>query len=463
MAGLPAAIETFRDPAGSLWIDGEVVKRRVRPEMAQAALRFLRSPLAEEWVAQGRLISTAEVGISESGKILLEHPRVFFPSYPWEWTPDAWVAAAELTLELTEVLLGEGLILKDATPLNVLFEGTRPVFVDVLSIDARDPESPLWLAYAQFVRTFLLPLAAYRYLGWPLAASVQKRDGYEPGDLYPYLGRVQRWREPFRSLVTLPFLLEKRSKSTSAATHLRQSPEVATAVLRRNLRRLRAQLNKLKPGGRDSRWSEYPESADHYTDEDHKQKQAFVREALLRAQPRQVLDLGANIGVYSRIAANIGAGVVAWDTDLGASERNWKLAVEKRLPIQPLMADPSRPTPSIGWRNREWMGLLERAEGRFDCVMMLGLIHHLLVTDQIPLQEIAALLRDLTTRWAIMEWVPASDPRFAELVRGRDELYGHLNEAGFVAAVEKHFSIVARESLKNGRTLYLFEIEPSLG
>jgi SAM-dependent methyltransferase len=458
----PAAIETFRDPAGSLRVEGDVVKRRVKSEMARAALGFLRSPLAQEWVAQGRLIATLEcrgTHDSESGEILLEHPRVFFPSYPWEWTPDAWVAAAELTLDLNQALLGEGLILKDATPLNVLFEGTQPVFVDVLSIDARDLGSPLWLAYAQFVRTFLLPLAAYRYLGWPLAASLQKRDGYEPGDLYPHLGRVQRWTEPFRSLVTLPFLFEKRGKSTVKVKQLRQSPDVATAVLRRNLHRLRAQLARLKPAGRDSRWSEYPESADHYSDEDHKQKQAFVREALLQAQPQHVVDLGGNTGVYSRIAVSMGASVVAWDTDLGASERSWKQAAEKRLAIQPLIADPARPTPATGWRNREWLSLLDRAQGRFDCVMMLGLIHHLLVTDQIPLPEVAGLLRDLTARWVVVEWVPPSDPRFAEIVRGRDDLYEHLNEAEFVAAVERHFSIATRQQLKNGRVLFLLEVK----
>jgi SAM-dependent methyltransferase len=429
--------------------------------MAQAALGFLRSPLAQKWVAEGRLIPTTESAGTGNGEILLEHPRVFFPSYAWEWTPDAWVTAGELTLDLCDALLNQGLILKDATPLNVLFEGTRPVFVDVLSIDARDPHSPLWLAYAQFVRTFLLPLAAYRYLGWPLAASIHKRDGYEPGELYPHLRTAQRWRKPLRSLVTLPELLENRSKRGSKtgvpATQLRQAPEVATAVLRRNLRRLRAQLGELKPASRESRWSEYPESADHYSEEDHQQKQGFVREALQRAQPRRALDLGANTGVYSRIAAETGAGVVAWDTDLEASARNWKLAAEKRLPIQPLLADPARPTPAAGWRNREWLSLLDRAQGRFDCVMMLGLIHHLLVTDQIPLPEVAGLLRDLTTRWAIVEWVPATDPRFAELVRGRDDLYRHLNEAEFLASIEPLFHIAVQQRLKNDRALFLLE------
>ena len=458
-AGAPAPIATFRDPAGTLQFEGDAVKRRVKPEAAKASLRFLRSPLAQQWISDGKLIATAEV---EAGpdEVVLEHPRVFFPSYPWEWTPEAWVAAGELTLDLCDALLGDGLILKDATPLNVLFEGTRPVFVDVLSIDARDPQSPLWLAYAQFVRTFLLPLAAYRYLGWPLAASIQKRDGYEPGDLYPHLSAAQRWRAPFRSLVTLPYLFEKRSKPSGAAaatTRLRQTPEVATAVLRRNLKRLRVQLRKLMPDGRDSRWSKYPESAGHYSGEDHSRKQAFVREALLRARPQHVLDLGANTGVYSRIAAEAGADVIGWDTDLGATERNWKLAAEKRLSIQPLLADPARPSPAVGWRNREWLSLLDRAQGRFDCVMMLGLIHHLLIADQIPLSEVVALARDLTTRWAIVEWVPATDPRFAELVRGRDDLYGHLDEALFLAAIQPHFTIAAQERLKNGRTLFLLE------
>lgn len=454
-----AAIATFRDPAGSLKIEGDVVKRRVKPEMAAPALRFLRSPLARKWIADGRLIATTEAAGAEAGELLLEHPRVFFPSYSWEWTPQAWIVAGELTLDLCDALVGAGLILKDATPLNVLFEGTRPVFVDVLSVDARDAQSPLWLAYAQFVRTFLLPLAAHRYLGWPLAASMQKRDGYEPGDLYPHLGRAQRWRAPFRSLVTLPYLFEKRSKKPGGGgtTKIQQKPEIAAAVLRRTLKRLRAQLRRLAPEARDSRWSAYPESADHYTGEDHTRKEAFVREALLRARPERVLDLGANTGVYSRIAAETGARVVAWDTDLGASERNWKEAAQKRLAIQPILADPARPTPAMGWRNREWLSLLDRAQGRFDCVMMLGLIHHLLVTDQIPLGEVAALLRDLTTRWAVVEWVPAGDPRFAELVRGRDELYGHLNEDLFLAAVAPYFTVVEQERLKNGRVLFLLE------
>jgi SAM-dependent methyltransferase len=464
MATAERMLETFRDPSGSVRIVGDRVLREVRPERAEAALGFLQSEAARDWVKQGRLIETRFIP-GENGDLTLEHPRVFFPSYPWEWTPSAWIAAADLTLDLCDGLLEQGLILKDATPLNVLFRGAQPVFIDVLSVDERDPASPLWLAYGQFVRTFLLPLAAHLYLGWPLAASIEKRDGYEPADLAPWLSLWQRGREPFRSLVTLPLMLETSGGKSAQNTRVRQSPEVALPVVRRNLGALRGHLrglergleSRLGPGQRGSRWSDYAHSADHYSEEDQKLKRQFVHDALRAAAPRHVLDLGANSGVYSRIAAECGARVVAWDTDLQATEQNWREARRLNLEIAPLIANPARPTPAAGWRNAESLALLDRARGRFDCVMMLGLIHHLLLSEQIPLAEIASLLRELTTSWAIVEWVPATDPRFVDLMRGRDELYGHLDEPAFARAVETHFGVVLREALPNGRVLFLLQ------
>jgi len=455
MQCLQSHAETFRDPAGSLRIVGDRVLRRVHADRAQASLAFLRSPAAQDWVQRGKLIETRFLA-EEDGELTLEHPRIFFPSYPWEWTASAWIAAARLTLQLCDSLLDQGLILKDATPLNILFRGTQPVFVDVLSVDKRDPESPLWLAYAQFVRTFLLPLAANKYLGWPLSATVHKRDGYEPADLAPYLNQWQRWREPFRSLVTLPLMLEKSQDQRANPTQtIRQQPELALRVLRRNLNSLRKHLHGLDPRHQNTRWSTYATSAEHYSSEDHRQKQDFVRSALDTARPQHVLDLGGNTGIYSRIAAECGADVVSWDTDIGATEFHWHEDQRLAAPALPLIANPARPTPAVGWRNAESLALLDRARGRFDCVMMLGFIHHLLLAEQIPLAEIASLLRELTTRWAIVEWVPPSDPRFIDLLRGRDALYAHLTEEAFSAAVDLHFTSTLREPLPNGRILFL--------
>jgi len=455
--GTSQEIATFRDPAGSLRISGDHVLRTVNPRYAAEALRFLQSDLARRWTDEGHLIASQVLSAEDDQPLLLEHPRVFFPSYPWEWTPAQWVAAAELTLELCRQLLHQGWILKDATPLNILFDGSRPVFVDLLSIERRDPGSPLWLAYGQFARTFLLPLAAYKYLGWPLAATLNRRDGYEPVDLYPYLSSMERWSAPLRSLVTLPYLLETRKRAAGAPAKLQQAPEIAAAVLERNLRAFGRTLHALKPKASDSRWSEYQVDAGHYSGQDRQQKQEFVSRAMHLLRPDSVLDIGGNTGHYSRIAASVGARVVAWDTDVASGDRSWRQARAAGLPILPLVADVARPTPATGWCNTESLTLLERARDRFDCVMMLGILHHLLLADQIPMADVAGLLASLTRRSSIVEWVPKTDVRYIDLCRGRDELYGHLDEDLFVREFTRYFAVSAREKLANGRVLFLFE------
>ncbi len=443
-------------------MEGQRVFRTVRPDSAEAALAFVHSSLAQRWMAEGRLVATWVLeygcGDADAGPLILEHERIAFPSYPWEWTPGQWTAAASLTLDLCEGSLADGWILKDATPLNVLFDGPRPVFVDVLSFEQRERESPLWLAYAQFVRTFLLPLAAYMHLGWPLSASLDKRDGYEPADLHRHLSLGKRWKSPLRSLITLPRLLEGRLPGKSPAL-MRQPPQVAEQTLRRTLRSLRRALERLKPAPIKSRWSGYATHAPHYSGADHTRKEAFVRRALSVAGPARVLDLGANTGRYSRLAAAAGAEVVAWDTDAAASELSWQEARLKGERILPLVADVARPTPAVGWRNSESAGLLERAYGAFDCVMMLGLFHHLLLMDQIPLRAVIELLRDLTSRWAIVEWIPAEDIQFVELCRGRQKLYGHLNEELLRRELGDVFTPRLEERLENGRTLWLLELQ----
>jgi SAM-dependent methyltransferase len=455
--GTSQQIATFRDPAGSLRISGDQVLRTVNPRYAAESIRFLQSDLARRWTDEGHLIATQILSAEPEQPLLLEHPRIFFPSYPWEWTPGQWVAAGELTLALCTQLLHEGWILKDATPLNILFDGARPVFVDVLSIERRDPGSPLWIAYGHFARTFLLPLAAHKYLGWPLAATLNRRDGYEPVDLYPYLSNLDRWSAPLRSLITLPYLLEKKKGGGGPPRKLQQRPEIATDVLARNFRGFAKTLRTLEPKGRDSKWSDYPTAADHYSEQERQQKQAFVDHALQSLRPASVLDIGGNTGQYSRIAAGAGARVVAWDTDVASSDRNWAEAKAAGLPILPLVADVARPTPAVGWCNTESLTLLERARGRFDCVMMLGILHHMLLADQIPMADIAALLASLTRRSSIVEWVPNTDVRYIDLCRGRDDLYQHLNEELFVTEFSRYFTIVQREALTNGRVLFLFE------
>lgn len=409
---------------------------------------------------QRQLVPTEVIESQPGGPTVLEHERIFFLSYPWEWVPGQWISAGLLTLDLCQEAIEADFILKDATPLNILFRGAKPVFVDVLSFEKRDTDNPLWIAQAQFVRTFLLPLAAYFYLGWPLSTSQQRRDGYEPADLSPWLGFTQRWRSPLRSLVSLPLFFERHFSQKAAASNSykrKVSADISSMILRRTISTMRKDLRSLTPPVHASRWSSYTETADHYKSGDHSVKKDFVRNSLNGIRPSRVLDVGANTGVYSRIAADCGASVVAWDPDVSATEINWQGANRDNHAILPLVADFARPTPAIGWRNSECASLLSRASGSFECVLMLGVLHHLLVADQIPLVQILDQLGEITTRWAILEWIPQQDSQFSSLVRGREELYAHLSEDYFVRKLGERFVTRSREQLSNGRTLWLVE------
>jgi hypothetical protein len=121
------------------------------------------------------------------------------------------------------------------------------------------------------------------------------------------------------------------------------------------------------------------------------------------------------------------------------------------------VANIARPTPAVGWRNREQLSLLDRLTGRFDLVLMLAVIHHLILREQLPLKHIADLCASLTRRWLVLEWVPPADPMYQEWLRGRDDLYGDLSEEDLKQAFAPFFHVAERTELGNRRVLFLFE------
>lgn len=459
---------TFRDPAGRLLLSPTHALRQIHPAAAEATLGFLATPLRAALEKSGDLIPTqvAHVGSHScvaAGELWLEHPRIDTITYPWEWTPAQWRAAADLTLRIAGRAIRDGWTLKDATPLNILFSGPRPILVDVLSFERRDPQSTVWLAYGQFVRTFLLPLVAAKYLSWPLGATILARDGYEPAEIYKALGALQRLRPSLFDVVTLATKLEGasgESKSARKSPPATRDPELAAHILLKRLARLEKQIAKMAIRPSRTQWSEYTQSAAHYTPDDVAAKQEFVRNILQRCGPSRVLDVGANTGAYSLIAAKAGATVVALDADAAAIETLGQAAAQQKLPITTLVANIARPTPAAGWRNREHLSLLDRLTGKFDLVLMLAVIHHFILREQLPLPHIAELCAGLTTRWLVLEWVPPSDPMFQEWLRGRDDLYGHFSEDDLKRAFSPFFVLTDRSPLSNGRVLFLLERLP---
>jgi 2-polyprenyl-3-methyl-5-hydroxy-6-metoxy-1,4-benzoquinol methylase len=369
-------------------------------------------------------------------------------------------AAGMLTLDLAQALLADGLGLKDGTPYNILFRGPSPVFIDVLSFERRQPGDATWLPYAQFVRTFLLPLLANRTYGLGLDQILTtRRDGLEPEEVYRWSRPSQRLRPPFFSLVSMPTWLGGKHKQDDTSIYQKKlgDPEKARFILDHMLNRLRRTLDRLKPiQDKSSVWSDYMTTNNNYTTDHFQAKQRFVGEALAEFSSRSVLDVGCNTGHFSAIAARNGAKVVALDYDPVVLGDVWRNARLEKLEILPLAVNLTRPSPGTGWRNRECASFLDRARGKFDAVLMLAVIHHMLVTERVPLTDIIDLAAELTTSLLVIEFVAPDDSMFQRLTRGREELHKDLTPELFEDQCRRHFEIVRMQHVEGTtRRLYL--------
>ena len=444
---MPAATEpvaSFRDPSGVLCQVSGRILRTVRAESAADVLAFLSSETVRVSVDAGELVSSKQLD-SGDANLLLEHDRIFFPSYPCEWPPEMLFAAGRLTLKLAKQSLKEGFGLKDASPYNILFRGPKPVFVDIPSFERRDPLDSVWMAYGQFVRTFLLPLLALREFDLPLAPMFMlKRDGIEPETLYELASFRQRLKSPLLSLVTLPKWM--RGKRDDDATlyrpHTAKSAEEARYILEGLLRSCERQLASLEPQRKSSKWTNYLDAKALYSPAELSIKEQFVRDALEFAHPQTVLDIGANDGHFSRLAARAKAQVVSIDSDAAVTGEAWRAAAKENLNILPLVADLARPTPATGWRNRENASLLDRLRGQFDMVMILALVHHLLITERIPLDDLLDLIAEISREFLLIEFIAPEDPMFIRLLRGREALYSQLTVSAFEASLTSRFEVL---------------------
>ena len=92
---------------------------------------------------------------------------------------------------------------------------------------------------------------------------------------------------------------------------------------------------------------------------------------------------------------------------------------------------------------------------------MLAVLHHLLVSERIPLPEVMRLASELTTDLLVIEFVAPADPMFRRIVRGRDHLHESLTREYFEEVSRRYFEIARAERLDDThRTIYMMRRKP---
>ncbi len=415
----------------------------------------IQNALASGELIESNLVEPSSVGLNEPWVTAMTHPLIPFISYPYEWTFSMLKDAAQLQLKLTRETLADGIGLKDATPYNVQFIGSRPQFIDAGSFEKRRKGDP-WYGYRQFCEMYLYPLMMQGYLGVGFQQFLRGSvNGISPDTMRKLL--PASIRHPRKGRLT-HVVLHAAAQNRFADSDNNMKSDAAKAgmnaqVLDATLRKLQGIVKKISLGDKKSTWSEYSERG-HYIESSLDEKQKFVRDAVASAPRNQVWDIGCNDGVFSRIAAAHSDYVVAMDADPLVVDRLYNtLKAEKNEQILPLYVDLTDSGGGVGWRGQERPGVFDR--GRPDIVMALAVIHHMAITFHVPLASQLDMFRDLTPE-LIIEMPHADDPMVRKLLTNkRDGIHDDFTLEEFERLLNERFTVKSKMLLSSGtRTIF---------
>jgi hypothetical protein len=448
---------SYRDPGGFVYRRSGVLHRQIDAASIVDWNAFLASGLADRLIQAGQLIghepATLDDAATAEARAVIRPDEIEFISYPFEWTFSELKDAALLTLDIQLAALAAGWTLKDASAYNIQFRDARPIMIDSLSFEPHEDGAP-WVAYRQFCEHFLAPLTLMAYRDIRLGALLRADPDGVPLDLAKSL---VPWRTRFNFGLFSHLHLHANAQRRHAGNEDDGQAAKAARISRSRLIALIGNLRNTvaglswKPGGTE--WSDYADNTS-YNDRATAEKARLVDEFVRATPGARAWDLGANTGRYSRIAADAGKRVLAWDIDPAAAERNYRaVRSEGRGDILPLILDLANPSPGIGWGGRERRSLLERADP--DVVLALALVHHLAISRNVPVPMLMELLATLAPN-AVVEFVPKEDPMVRRLLATRRDVFPDYSLDGFRAAAAERFDVVSETPIEESpRVLFL--------
>ncbi len=449
---------SFRDPSGFLFSRGGVLYRQINRAYEQEYARLFESGLYDKLVKAGLLIPHIEVDQapvnSDASYKIIQPEHVSFISYPYEWSFSQLKDAALATLSIQRRALKAGMSLKDASAYNIQFVRGKATLIDTLSFETYKEGQP-WVAYRQFCQHFLAPLALMALKDVRLNQLLRVYIDGIPVDL---ASELLPWKSRTNFGLLTHIHVHASAQKRYAGEEIKSRAEnggMSKQAMTGLIENLEATIKKLAWTPHGTEWGNYYDIT-NYSDAAFEHKKELIRAWANRVTPKLVWDLGANTGVFSRIVSEAGRYVVSFDIDPAAVEQNYlQTKNDKAENILPLLLDLTNPSPSIGWANRERESFGGR--GPADMVLALAVLHHLAISNNVPLPQLADFFAS-AGKWLLIEFVPKSDGQVKKLLASRKDIFPSYTREGFEAAFREKFNIHDAVNVRESeRALYLME------
>ncbi len=450
---------SFRDPSGFLFRQYGKIYRQINHDYKDNYDQLMDSGLYQDLIEEKLLIPHEEVSLDNAPKegaykVILPE-QLSYISYPYEWCFSQLQDAALTTLKVQNKALQFDMSLKDASAYNIQFHKGKPIFIDTLSFEKAVLDKP-WVAYRQFCQHFLAPQSLMSYTDVRLNQLLKIYIDGIPLDLASSL-------LPFKSFFKFSLLSHihlhaKSQKKYSDKKVKRKNHKMSRLGFLGLMNSLEKAVKHLKWKPEETEWADYYEDT-NYSSESFKNKEKAVIDFLKKIKPGTAWDLGANIGVFSRIASQQGFETISFDIDYSAVEKNY-LESQKRneTKILPLLFDATNPSPGIGWQNMERESFAGR--GPADVVLALALIHHLAISNNVPFSKIGSFFHGICQN-LIIEFVPKKDSQVQRLLASREDIFPHYTQEDFEKEFKEYFEIEDKQEIQSSnRVLYLMQKYP---
>jgi len=447
---------SFRDSSGFLFYIENELYRVINYSYKEQYDHLINSELYKKLTENNLLISHEEINnleIDYSYYKIIKPKKIPFVSYPYEWSFSQLKDAALLTLRIQKGAMKYGMTLKDGSAYNIQFFNGKPIFIDTLSFEMYE-DGQIWKPYKQFCQHFLAPLALMSKKDIRLnLLSKTFIDGI-PLDLTAKLlpkttfGNFGLMAHIHAHAKSQKHYENKEDTKIKERTISKRSFEGLTDNLDSSIKKMTWKED-------NTEWGNYY-SDTNYSEESFEEKKKIILSTLEKITPRIVWDLGANTGIFSRLASDQGINTISFDIDPLAVEKNYLESLKNNEQnILPLILDLTNPSSNIGWSNDERISFLQR--GPADLVFALALVHHLAISNNVPLYKIAEFFSAIS-KFLIIEFIPKSDSQVKRLLTTREDIFKNYDEQNFEKEFSKFFKITSSQKLvESERTIYIME------
>lgn len=450
---------SFRDPSGYMFHDGGTLRRVINPIYFPQYRKLTESGFYKTLINNNLLISHKETSVSEE-KIVITPEKIPFIINPYEWCFEQYKHAALLTLKIQKYALSKGFILKDASAYNVTFHKGKPIFIDTLSFDFYEENTP-WRAYKQFITHFLGPLVLSKYHGTDVFKMLQTHIDGIPVKLIASLlpSRSKLSSVLYTNIHLLAKMESKHSEDYNVETKITKLSKKAHNNIIDSLFNYIKKL-ELKEA---SEWGDYYTKTNYKADAFEKKKE-LIRKWVLSLNPQKLIDIGGNDGTFVRTVKDKVPFILVTDIDYNAVDNNYRQVKKNNEEnILPFVCDILQPAPGIGFNNTERNSLIFRLkEFAPDVTLALALIHHITLSGNVPFEKSAEFFASFS-KYLIIEFPTREDSWVESLLIRKREFINHFdfyNETNFEIAYSNYFDILEKQQIENSnRIMYLIKIK----